>query len=393
MEIGQVIGGHYLLQRLTQQGQFATVYQGIDQSFQRLVAVKVVSAAFIPQYKAAIRKTSSFSHPNVVMLYDMVSEADQLYLIEEYVEGDDFAALLQAQLQPYDVIEYGRQICAALLYASSPGRRVCHGDLTPAAILCDRRGLIRVNNFALPSDMQYFNAWNAIGSEDVQLADRDLPYGVISPGRQADDVRAVGLLLYQLLSSRGSHATVVEPPLDGRLRFMRNIPAELCELVARTIIRSHPQHINTVEALDTALYALTETIEPSVPLAAHMAAYSQAEEVKPRQFSPASLPVGIASHPLPAAQPGYPPSSYQMDHAVKLASPSMEPIAPAAPTIADPSLLAATTRQAQDQPYTYLHPEVPASRSPLLLWLIIGLIAFILFFVIGYFLGSAFLHL
>ena len=42
VEIGRVIGGHYLLQRLIKQGQYAVIYQGVDQAFQRVVAVKAV---------------------------------------------------------------------------------------------------------------------------------------------------------------------------------------------------------------------------------------------------------------------------------------------------------------------------------------------------------------
>src|SRR5712691_6046410 len=87
VEIGRVIGGHYLLQRRIKQGQCSNVYQGIDQSFQRLVAVKAVSAAFAPTYRAAIRKTSQFSHPNIITLYDLALEQEQLYLVQEYVEG------------------------------------------------------------------------------------------------------------------------------------------------------------------------------------------------------------------------------------------------------------------------------------------------------------------
>ena len=394
MEIGQVIGGRYLLQRLTQQGQYATVYQGIDQSFQRLVAVKVVSAAYIPQYRAAVRKTSLFSHPNIVMLYDMVIEAERLYLVEEYVEGDDFAALLQAQLQPQNVADYGRQICAALIYASSPGQRVCHGDVTPTALLRDRRGLIRVNDFALPSDIQYFSAWSSVGGEGTPLADRDLPWGVMSTGRQADDTRAVGLLLYQLLAGRAPHATTVEPPIDGQLRFLRNVPRDLCELVARTIIRNHPQHITTVEVLHEELYTLTETLEPSSPFAANGVAFQPAEEVQPRPLYPSMLPTGNMSNALPMGQAGQGLSNYQREQGVRLAAPSLEPPAQAAPTVADPSLLAATTGQGQGQRQAnnYLTPQATTSRSPLLFWLILGLIAFVLFFVIGFFLGSLLIH-
>ncbi len=391
MEIGQVIGGHYLLQRLIQQGQYSTVFQGVDQSFQRVVAVKAVSAASIPMYRAAVRKTSQLSYPHITMLYDLVIEPDRLYVVEEYVEGDDFATLLQAQLPPFDIAEYGRQICSALLYASSPGRRICHGDLTPTAVLRDRRGLIRVNNFALPTDMQYFAAWSKVGGEGRDVSDTSLPWGAMSPGRQADDTRAVGLLLYQLLAGRPPNATTVEPPIDGRLRFMRNIPPALCELVARTVIRDHPQHITTVEVLHDELNALTETLDPSSSMAAaNIPLYQPAEVASPRQYS-APSPGGKMMNPLPAGQPGRGLASYQKENSVKLATPALDPAAYAAPTTADASLLVAPIRQ----PDTFLpSEETPAAvrRSPLLMWLVLGLIAFALFFVIGYYAGILLIH-
>ena len=160
----------------------------------------------------------------MVGLYDLVVEQDRLYLIQEYIDGDDFARILQSPLQPHEVADYGHQICQALLYSASPSRRTCHGDLTPTAIMRDRRGLIRVNNFALPSDVSYFTAWSDVGGEGLPLSDRNLPWGLESQGRRADDTRAVGILLYQLLAGRPQSSNMVEPPTDGRLRFRNNIP-------------------------------------------------------------------------------------------------------------------------------------------------------------------------
>ena len=160
MEIGRTINDRYQLQRLIKQGQVCTVYHGVDQRLVRNVTVKVVPATYATIYKAAARLTSQFSHPNIIGLYDMISEADTLYLVQEHVEGDDFAALLNMPLTPYDVADMGSQLCQALLYASlaHPTRRVSHGDLTPASLLRDHSGLIRVNNFALPTDICLFHA-------------------------------------------------------------------------------------------------------------------------------------------------------------------------------------------------------------------------------------------
>jgi serine/threonine protein kinase len=396
VEIGRVIGKHYLLQRLIKQGQYAVVYQGIDKAFQRIVAVKAVTSAHIPAYRASVRRTAQFTFSNLVGLYDLVIEEDRLYLVQEYIDGDDFAAIMQKPLQSHEVAEYGHQICLALLYAASSSRRTCHGDLTPSAIMCDRRGLIRVNNFALPSDVSYFSAWSdfgGVGVEGSALSDRDLPWGVESQGRRADDTRAVGLLLYQLLAGRPAGAGIVEPPADGRLRFRNNTPPELCDLVARTVIRNHPQHINSVEELNDELKILAVAPEPSVPVIGNIAAnqapqpapaIQASEAAKPRQFAPAVA--GRVPNTLSAGQPGIGHSAYRQTKSEKLVPATMETADSAAPTVADPSLMSAIARPARPSPDTEATPKIPGSS--LILLLLLGLLLFAVCFAIGFYGGT-----
>src|SRR5690348_10095087 len=87
VETGRLIHRRYLLQRLIQQGQYATLYQGTDQVLQRAVVAKVVPAEHIPAYRAALRATAQFSHPNIVGTYDLIIEPDKLYIVQEYIEG------------------------------------------------------------------------------------------------------------------------------------------------------------------------------------------------------------------------------------------------------------------------------------------------------------------
>jgi serine/threonine protein kinase len=397
VELGRVIGGHYLLQRLIKQGQYATVYMGIDQAFQRVVAVKAVAADQVPVYKAAVRKTSQFTFPNMVVLYDLVMEQDRLYLIQEYIDGEDFAALLQSSPQPHEVADYGHQICLTLMYAASSSRRTCHGDLTPSAITHDRRGLIRVNNFALPGDEGYFNDWSVVGGEGLPLSDSNLPWGVESQGRRADDTRAVGLLLYQLLAGRSQNSGIVEPPADGRLRFRSNIPPVLCDVVARTVIRNHPQYIDSVEVLRDELKILREALEPAVPVVNNLAIQAaqaalvppiaQPEVSKPRQFAPAVT--GMVQNPIPAGPPVLGHSAYQQSKSEKLVATVMETADSSAPTIADPAIMSAIARPVQpikSYPNTEATPQ--AHRSSIILLLLLGLLIFAICFAIGVYGGT-----
>src|SRR2546421_5270776 len=101
---GKIINGRYLVQRLIKKGSTCFVYQGIDQVLQRVVTVKAVPAPHVPIYRAALRLTASLSHPNIIGLYDFVIEPEMLYVVQEFIEGDDFVALLQLPLMPHEVV-------------------------------------------------------------------------------------------------------------------------------------------------------------------------------------------------------------------------------------------------------------------------------------------------
>jgi len=388
VEIGRTINGRYLLRGTIRQGQMCTVYHGVDQRLQRNVAVKVVPVAHIADYKAAVQKTAQFSHPNIISLFDLIfEEQEKLYLVQELVEGSDFAAILQMPLLAHEVADFGVQLCQALLYAAGSSRGVCHGDLTPSAILRDSRGCVRMNNFALPSDLNYFTRWSKFGGEGAPIAVSDLPWGLLSAGRQADDVRAVGLILYQLLAGRPAGATSVEPSPDGQLYFMRNIPPALCQVVARTVIRQYPERISNVETLYAALQKLSEVLESTVPVVGNVPVFQPPVEA-PRPGPVPAAPSGNLINALPvrtSSPPGSSLAAYRSGGLAGVAGVAALEQDASAQTIADASLNLVTMRQSASVD-TETGQEIHHSSTRLIaLWLLLGLVAFALFCVVGYF--------
>jgi len=370
VETGRVIHGRYLLQRLVKQTPYCSVYQGMDQRLQRAVAVKSVLALHHGVYKTAVKMTANFSHSHIIGLYDLVVEPESLYVVQEYVDGDAFETLVHSSLSAFEIAEMGWQMSLALMYAGSSSRRVCHGDLSPSSLMRDRQGSVRLSNFALPGDMAYFQRWSVLGADGVALLETDLSWGQQSEARRADDTRSVGLLLYQLLT--GS----VEPPPDGRLRFSRGIPPELCETIARAVVRQHPQNINTPEELYLHLKPMAETLEPPMPSPALI---SYQEEPLVRQFSPAGAARIATSLP---ARDGERAGRTLASYSGKL--PSLES-APA-------SAITNAPFNANQQQILSQTSSGPKTSSPVLIILLLGLLAFALFFVVGYFLGHALIH-
>ncbi len=223
----------------------------------------------------------------------------------------------------------------------------------------------------------------------------------MSEGRRADDTRAVGLLLYQLLTSRAPGTTSVEPPADGRLRFPRNIPAELCEVIARTIIRQHPHHINKVDELYNELKTLTENLEPAAPVLVSNPADAQPQRADVSNAGPFPQRVsGKLGNALPGGQPGAGLSAYRNENSGKLAAVEAEPVNTAMTVADSPApIKPVTARQVVYPPHTSATPPLQGGvlpqtdarqRSPLLWLLVLGLIVFAVCFAIGFFAGNTF---
>jgi serine/threonine protein kinase len=395
VDTGRVIQRRYLLQHMLERGIACAVYQAFDQILQRTVAIKVVPVEHIPAYRAAIRLTAQFVHPHITGLFDIIMEPETLYIVQEYIKGDNFGAILCSNATPYEVADMGAQICQALIYTGTNSRKVCHGDLTPSSIMRDVRGHIHINTFALPSDSRYFTTWSIVGGGGFVLSDPELPYGQLSEGRRGDDTRAVGLLLYQLLAGRPVNATTVEPPADGRLRFQRNVPAELCDVIARAIVRIHPQRILNAEVLYAELKNIAEALEP-VPVP-DAPAFPVEDGTRPQQFLSAqsssspwrtTTPVGNLISTIPSRDKAFEAAPTPLDDLSRTTSDA--PLVTVAPSaVGDMSVKLIAARQAaySTLPATEFQPRkinVPAI-------VIMGMFLFAIFFFVGFFIAHTIL--
>ena len=207
----------------------------------------------------------------------------------------------------------------------------------------------------------------------------------MTDGRRADDTRAVGLLLYQLLSGRPPASTSVEPPSDGRLRLLRNVPVELCEIIARTVVTQHPQHINTPEVLYEELQKQVEALERvAEPV---LARGSQTEDIlNVQQAISTSNPVSPGAETLVTALP----TRETGPGGVGLSSFSTEgnaPMVAMGPQTQHPSF----GQSATDTPFLLTPsngPQTEAHATPRLsiaMLILFCVIVFVAFFVIGYF--------
>ena len=152
---GRILDGRYQLGSLLGAGGMARVYVATDRVLERQVAVKVLSPSdaqdplFVERFRREARAAARLNHPNIVAVFDSGSDADQPYLVMEYVPGQSLAQLLhrQGRLVPRQAVELAIQVCAALAAAHAQG--LVHRDIKPANVLISPDGQVKVTDFGI----------------------------------------------------------------------------------------------------------------------------------------------------------------------------------------------------------------------------------------------------
>ncbi|KAF1991544.1 Pkinase-domain-containing protein [Aulographum hederae CBS 113979] len=139
------------------------------------------------------------NHPNIVQLYDVWENRNELYLIMEYVEGGELFEYIEQQrgLDEREVVYLFRQLIAALIYCHR--LHIHHRDLKPENILLDRETFeIKLVDFgmaALQPEGKYLST--PCGSPHY-AAPELLSYRPYDGGKA--DVWSCGVILFVMLT-------------------------------------------------------------------------------------------------------------------------------------------------------------------------------------------------
>src|SRR5215210_6207614 len=130
--------GRYRVVRRLGAGGMATVYLAEDERLGRRVAVKRLHADspedVAQRFAREARLGASLNHPNLVSVYDTVTDDDGVLIVMELVRGESLAdALREGPLETEDALAVVRDVASALDHAHSHG--VVHRDVKPANVL------------------------------------------------------------------------------------------------------------------------------------------------------------------------------------------------------------------------------------------------------------------
>lgn len=145
-------------------GAMGVVYQAIDPTIGRSVAIKTIRLREVDDSEQRsrlrerlfreARSAGVLSHPNIVTIYDMDEEDGLAYIAMQFVNGPTIEALLDGPetappkpLAPDQIFRILRQTASALDFAHSKG--IVHRDIKPANIMIDEDGTVKIADFGI----------------------------------------------------------------------------------------------------------------------------------------------------------------------------------------------------------------------------------------------------
>ncbi|MCZ4120581.1 protein kinase domain-containing protein [Streptomyces sp. H39-S7] len=329
-EAGRLVAGRYRLVERIGRGGMGTVWRAEDELLGRQVAVKKLHppqphlhedelATIFERTRREARAAARISHPNVIVVHDVVDDAGLPTIVMEYVPSMTLGEVLKKDgaLPPVEAARIGRGMVAALRAAHRAG--VLHRDVKPGNVLLGGDGRVVLTDFGIAQasgTSTLTRTGELIGSIDFLSPERIKGQ---QPGPAAD-LWALGATLYQAVegTSPFRRDTAIETAYaiseDPVLPAANAGPLE--HVIAGLLAKDPAERMSAEEAerllrlpageADTTRFERGRTAQPATPPAVSRAA-KPPEPARPT----ASVTVGHGAEPVPdpsATAPGGPPA-------------------------------------------------------------------------------------
>jgi len=241
---GQTIHNRYQILALAGRGGMGAVYAARDDRLGLTVALKQTLSSdevLRRAFRREARLLASLRHPCLPRVLDHFEDAGELFLVMEYVPGDDLGALLARRKTPFDaaqVLAWGDQLLGTLEYLHDQSPPVVHRDIKPQNLK------LRLNNEVVLLDFGL--ARGVVGGQTQMLSGATLagytphyaPIEQIQGGKTdaRADLYGFGATMYHLLTGK--------PPADALARAIARLnddpdpmahPSDACHTLPRPV--------------------------------------------------------------------------------------------------------------------------------------------------------------
>ncbi len=200
---------------------------------------------------------ATLRHPNIVPIYEVVSQGDSHFIVMDFVEGRNLREFIRIRkkFEPAEATRLVSDVAAGLAYAFERG--ICHRDLKMSNVLVSSRGQAKIVDFGLAGGEGTEDDSDAANPRTIDYAGLERATGVRKDDPRSD-IYFLGCIYYHLL-------TGVAPIVETRDRTQR-------------LSKTRFQNVTPISILDASLpKSITAVVNKAIELNASMRFQSPAE--------------------------------------------------------------------------------------------------------------------
>lgn len=197
--------GKYTIEGIIAKGGMGVVYRSTHPTLKRPVIIKKLTAkknsTNIKRFIQEAKILGDLQNPNIVNFYDIFTEGNAYYIVEELVDGLAVDKILQKQtaLSPQIAMLIIQDACYGLKFAHT--KNIVHRDIKPGNILISKRAEVKITDFGIASE--------TAGGDTLTQSGVALGTPAYMPPEQFEDsakvdcradIYALGIMLYEMVT-------------------------------------------------------------------------------------------------------------------------------------------------------------------------------------------------
>ena len=270
--IGKNIGRYKILSQLGEGG-MALVYEALDTTLDRRVAVKFIQPGkeqidiFLARFKREGKSLANLSHPNIVKVFDYGEYEGSPYLVMDYIQGGTLKDLIKVEPLPWQKsVQIVIQTARALEAAHKAG--ILHRDIKPANILMANERDPMLSDFGIAkiiggqgeTETSLTDTGAGIGTPDYMA-----PEQVAGEATEQSDIYALGVVLYQMVTGRLPYQAdtplavmlkKITEPLPRPSTYVKGLPDRLESVLIKALAQKPAERFTSMSEFEHALEAL-----------------------------------------------------------------------------------------------------------------------------------------
>lgn len=192
------------------------------------------------------------NHPYIVRIFDIEEDEENIYIVEDYIEGVSFEEQLKNNSKFHEklVINWAKQICDALNYLHTlKPNPIIYRDMKPSNLMVGKDGKIKIIDFGIAREYKIDSDSDTtyVGTRGYAAPEQ---YGTTQTDARTD-IYSLGITLYHLVTGKNPN----DPPYETRpiREFDQKVSTGL-EYIIEKCTRQDPK--NRYQSISQLLYDL-----------------------------------------------------------------------------------------------------------------------------------------